>query len=278
MNPLFFIRRILVSKIACLTLPCLFLCVVIATPCIGAGKPMIAQETTSKKKSKNTKKVKDFGNSRVSTDSKDAAPQIESESNAAQTTKSEDIRKTKKFEVDALFTPSSDFMLRYGASFAKSLSPNLRIGLTYLGGSKNKDFSEGTVKSTAVLTGMAVYGEGRFFVGNSFNVVSGIGYRSALIDAQISDSTFDVRPKITVQSIVVPLFLGNAWTWNSGFTLGVDWIGAFIPISGSAKSSLTGNLTSRDASALNDIILQDGQNLAKETSLTLLMTSLGWAF
>ena len=115
MNPLFFIRRILVSKITCLTLPCLFLCVVIASPGIGAGKPLIPQETTSKNKSKNTKNVKDFGNSRVSKDSKDAALQTESESNAAQTSKSEDIRKTKKFEVDALFTPSSDFTLRYVA-------------------------------------------------------------------------------------------------------------------------------------------------------------------
>jgi hypothetical protein len=58
----------------------------------------------------------------------------------------------------------------------------------------------------------------------------------------------------------------------------LEWIGAFVPLSGSAKSSLNGNLSSSTISDLNQKFVDLGDELAHKTSLTLFLTSLGWAF
>jgi hypothetical protein len=84
--------------------------------------------------------------------------------------------------------------------------------------------------------------------------------------------------KIAIQSIAAPIFIGNRWTFPSGFTIGCDWIGAFIPFSGKATSTLDGNLSSSTITDLNEKFVSLGDDLAHKTSLTLLLTSIGWAF
>jgi hypothetical protein len=78
--------------------------------------------------------------------------------------------------------------------------------------------------------------------------------------------------------VIVPLFVGNQWTWPGGFTLGVDWIGAWIPLSGQTQVSMTGGLPEKDLEELTNWILKANDGLSKKTSLTLFLTSIGWAF
>ena len=179
-----------------------------------------------------------------------------------------------------LYTHLSDFILSYGASGAYGVSPDLQVGGLFLMGSKSKDYSEtSTIKSSAKYTGSAFSLYGRYFIGNSFNMFSGLGYRQAKVTYSIQDTSgIKLDGTLSIQSVVIPLFLGNAWTWGSGFTLGVDWIGMFLAVSGSAKSELSGNLDSTILKSFNDSFVTEGDRLAKSNSLTLFLTTVGWAF
>jgi hypothetical protein len=111
-------------------------------------------------------------------------------------------------------------------------------------------------------------------------MMAGLGIRNATIDYTIEESSLNLKlkGKIEIQSIAVPVFIGNRWTFSSGFTIGCDWVGAFIPLSGKAESSLDGNLSSSTIAELNEKFVSMGDDLAHKTSITLLLTSIGWAF
>jgi hypothetical protein len=76
----------------------------------------------------------------------------------------------------------------------------------------------------------------------------------------------------------LPVFIGNHWTFDSGFTIGCDWVGDMIALSGSAKSSMDGNLDNETIKTFNQEFLDLGDSLAHKSSLTLFLTSIGWAF
>jgi hypothetical protein len=187
-------------------------------------------------------------------------------------------RKADSFLLGALYTPVSDFMLQSGVYVEKAISPDLRLGLSYLGGSDLVSSSEDGVTADATLKGTVFAFNARYFLGSSFNVLGGIAYRSATIDYKIADATFSINGEISATSMTIPLFIGNSWAWDNGFTVGVDWIGAFVPLTGASQSEIDGNLPSDAASDLNDKLLDLGVDLSKRTSLTLLLTSIGWAF
>jgi hypothetical protein len=199
--------------------------------------------------------------------------------NISDSSSSEEIRKSQQYEVDALYTPLSQYILSYGASASYSLNPNFKVGLTYLQGKKSVDISDSTVTAKGDLTGMAVNIQARYFLSNSFNLSSGLGYRAANIKYNVADTVGNhVEGELKISSITIPFFIGNSWTWESGFTLGCDWIGVFIPLSGSSKGSTTGNLSSSTITDLNSDFVEMGDKLAKKASLTLALTSIGWAF
>lgn len=240
-----------------------------------AGNDILVVQTSVGKKAKDKAKAKPNATKSPKKDSEAAGSEPES---APGDDTSASVRAAQSYEALAHYTPASDFVLQYGASFGKALKPNLRLGLTYLGGSKSVSSSIGTTTMEASLSGMAVYGYARYYFGNSFNAFSGLGYRSAIINYKIAGGTFSLDGKLNIQSVTIPLFLGNAWTWKNGLTIGCDWIGAFVPIGGSAKSTLDGNLTSSESDELNQDIVDLGNKLAKTTTLTLLLTSIGLAF
>ena len=194
------------------------------------------------------------------------------------------IRKTQAANVELLYTPLSDYVLSYGVGGSYNLKPNLALGLQVLMGSKTVNYSStdqaSTVSGNAKIQGTVGYVYGRYFFGNSFNMMTGLGVRSASIKYILEESSLKlaVDGKIDIQSIALPVFIGNRWTFKSGFTIGCDWIGAFVPLSGSAKSSLSGNLPNEMISDLNDKYLSLGKDLTHKTSMTLFLTSLGWAF
>jgi len=194
------------------------------------------------------------------------------------------IRKTQAANVELLYTPLSDYVLSYGVGGSYNLKPNLALGVHILAGSETLKFSganqTATAYGSAKLQGTAGYVYGRYFFGNSFNMMTGLGVRSAKVKYHIEESSLKlaVDGKIDIQSIALPVFIGNRWTFKSGFTIGCDWIGVLVPLSGSAKSSLSGNLPNELISDLNKSFLSVGEGLAHKSSLTAFLTSLGWAF
>lgn len=185
--------------------------------------------------------------------------------------------------VEALYTPLSDFVLRYGARGVYQLMPDLQLGLTFLTGSeKLKGVSDaGTaVLTEATISGLALYGEARYFIGNSFSVSSGLGYRTANITYRIEDRSFGfyIDGKLNISSIVIPLFIGNHWTWDNGFTIGCDWAGVMIPIAGSSSASTEGNLGDDSVKQVNDAVVDVGDKLSKHISITLALFKIGYMF
>jgi hypothetical protein len=200
-------------------------------------------------------------------------------SDSEQVSDSRTIRAKQRQNYSLLYTPLSDFLLKFGAQLQWAPSPSLQVGLLGLTGSETKDssYEGGTVTSSG--TGLVLALHARYFVGNSFNIFSGLGYRSAAIKLNLKDKLLgSIDGDLKVQSIAIPFFIGNHWTWSSGFTLGCDWIGAWIPVSGKTEASIKGNLSQKDRDEFVDIGAKIGDGLAKTTSFTLFLTSIGWAF
>ena len=96
--------------------------------------------------------------------------------------KSRDIRNSQTANIDILYTPVSDFVLSFGGGGSYNAKPDLALGLHYLTGSKTTHYdSTGngvTVKGDATIHGSAGYVYGRYFFGNSFNMMAGLGVRT----------------------------------------------------------------------------------------------------
>lgn len=193
-------------------------------------------------------------------------------------------RASKKYGAEVLFTPVSDFMLQFGVGGHYTLSPKIQVGFDYLTGSKDivGEFQKtGSVEVTkATLSGMAAFAYGRYFFGNSFNAMAGLGIRNATGTLRVEDTSTKefFESKLSISSFVMPIAIGNHWSFDNGFSIGCDWVAAFVPLSGSAKTTSSTNISDPDIDKFYDDFQKTGDSLAKTTSLTLALTSIGWQF
>jgi hypothetical protein len=231
----------------------------------------VEPKTPRKKKKRKSKKPL--------TDESTSTPEGQSKTDASKLEDSRTNRTKQRQNYSLLYTPVSDFILQFGAQAQLVRSPSLQLGFLLLTGSEmwGQDYERGVIKLTGNGTSFSL--TARYFLGNSFNVLTGLGYRAATVKIDIEHiSLGQVAGDFKVQSATIPLFIGNQWTWPGGFTLGVDWIGAWIPISGETQVSLKGDLPQKDLEELTALLMDAGDGLGKKTSLTLLLTSIGWAF
>ena len=144
------------------------------------------------------------------------------------------------------------------------------------------DFADqGSVHVTrADLTGTAVWGYARYFLGQSFNVLAGFGLREAKANLRIEDTATDqfFESNLKVSSMVLPLALGNHWVYDGGFTIGCDWLAVLVPITGTASTQSSSNIDDPGIDKVFDDFQTLGERLAKSTSLTLGLTTVGWQF
>ncbi len=228
---------------------------------------------------KNSRKKKKRKIKKPATDESTSTPEGEATAAASTLEDSRTNRTKQRQNYSLLYTPVSDFILQFGAQAQLVRSPSLQLGFMVLTGSETwgQDYDFGVVKNNG--NGTAFSLTARYFLGNSFNVLTGLGYRAATVKIDIEHMVLgQVAGDFKVQSATIPLFIGNQWTWPGGVTLGVDWIGAWIPISGETQVSFKGDLPQKDMEELTDLFMDAGDGLAKKTSLTLFLTSIGWAF
>ncbi|MEI6833103.1 MAG: hypothetical protein WCL28_03845 [bacterium] len=228
---------------------------------------------------KNPRKKKKRKIKKPATDESTSTPEGEATADASKLEDSRTNRTKQRQNYSLLYTPVSDFILQFGAQAQIVRSPSLQLGFMVLTGSETwgQDYERGVIKLNG--NGTAFSLTARYFLGNSFNVLTGLGYRAATVKIDIEHIVLgQVAGDFKVQSATIPLFIGNQWTWPGGFTLGVDWIGAWIPISGETQVSFKGDLPQKDMEELTDLFMDAGDGLAKKTSLTLFLTSIGWAF
>jgi len=196
------------------------------------------------------------------------------------TSDSQGIRSTQSQNYSLLFTPVSDFYLSYGAQAHYIKSPKLQIGFLALSGTYTDSFDATSLVGEANAQGSVLSINARYFFGNSFNVTSGLGYRSANIDMKFTGKSLlaEIDANVKISGLVLPFFLGNHWTWSNGFTMGVDWIGAWIPLSPKTVTSVSGSAPDSLLEESRDIAHDAFAKAANSTTLTLALTSIGWAF
>lgn len=135
------------------------------------------------------------------------------------------------------------------------------------------------------LTGLLVFGKARFFVGNSFNVSGIVSYRRIEVaaDIDVTDTATNVSGGLSVDvvstSFTAGIAIGNHWAFDSGLTLGADWIGYNQPLVSTAKSSTTrrGVLTS-GGEDLSDSVQSMAEKLGKTAHAQLLVGTIGFLF
>ncbi len=148
------------------------------------------------------------------------------------------------------------------------ISPDLVVEGSYVAGSSSFAGFEVTTSMLEV--------RAKYFIGNSFYAIGGLGQRSIGINAELDASSAGgdkVNAKVSTASTGLSLGIGNHWQW-SGFTLGCQWIGYFMPLSSSGDTDL--DVSGADPKDTKD--LQDSIDALAETpSYQALRLYLGWA-
>ncbi|MBQ49266.1 MAG: hypothetical protein CMP10_17950 [Zetaproteobacteria bacterium] len=174
-----------------------------------------------------------------------AAKEGETESEVGE---SEANRKNVKYTVlyesgFGMTLPTSGFNAGY------FLKPDQMVDFSYISGGTSS-------------LGWSVIGVGyKWFPGNSMYLHGGLGQRSLKLDIDLGSAE--------LSSLGLDIRLGNRWQWG-GFTLGIDWLGYFLPISSSASTSAAIPDNNKD--------LQDAEAIGQVAHLQLFRLGFGWSF
>jgi hypothetical protein len=196
------------------------------------------------------------------------------------------IRSRRPFGAQLSYTPLSDFVLQFGGALHYNMGSTWQFGGSGLFGSQDLSSkvsaTDGTKIPTLTLSGSAIDFFARWHpMQGTFSTKFGLGYRRATANYRIDSSATFVEGTLDITSVVVPIFLGNHWSFDNGFQIGCDWIGAYVPLTGAARSTLSSNeptTTSGSLASSNQSIVTLGESLATKTSLTLAVINLGYQF
>jgi len=173
------------------------------------------------------------------------------------------------------------------------IAPPLQLGYFVTGdfvvglssGSASVTQDEGNAKSSASFKDSGAWA--RYFLGNSFNLLLGYDKRSWAADATVSETqyipnygyqTATATAGLTAEASVATLGLANHWTFDGGFTLGVDWVLGSSVLSSSSTTSITTNAGVNTTTLDNDLSkLADTLNKISGLGGVTVLT-LGWAF
>lgn len=171
-----------------------------------------------------------------------------------------------------------------GVAVSYFLSSDLKLGLQYASGVydlKDDVADVGTVSLTkADLGGTLTLAFAQFFLGNSFFVQAGLGTRQFTVDASLSDSVTSASLDMSTESnsTVASVSIGNTWSWDSGFSLGAEWIGATIPISSDSSYSVSSTVTGDSFDELVNDTKDLSEALGETVGPMLLVLNIGFAF
>lgn len=203
-------------------------------------------------------------------------------SRAARSTKTVTVEAGGGFVIGALSGPQIDVLY--------NMLPDLQLGLMYGSGSLDLKSAIGDTSDVetrqAKLSGGIIALEAIYFVGNSFYTRLGLGQRSIDADLDLHHKKVDygIAGTIEADSQILLFGIGNQWQFDSGFTIGAEWIGYSQPLSSSSSSSLREKGAAAGAAEKSDLdkLKKDFEDAAEAIgesgSSRLLIMSLGWAF
>lgn len=147
------------------------------------------------------------------------------------------------------------------------LSPDSIVDLSWTNG--KFEWLGFEMKSTAIAVRY------KSFNGNSFYWRAGGMFRTYEYDASYYDlsSAQTSNGTVKISATGLDLGIGNQWQWDT-FSLGCDWIGAFIAVTGSSSVSRAAGATD----AWYDKEVSDAKSISKKGNLQLLRFYLGVSF
>ena len=168
-----------------------------------------------------------------------------------------------------------------GAGGYYFISSDFHAGFSYSAGSYTLPaLSSGTLSSEPItLNGSLLATKMRYFFGNSFYTELHLGQRSLDFSTKssISSTTDTISMTVNSVSIYAGLSIGNQWSFDSGFTIGVDWLGFFAPLSSSSSSQTeTEGTISLAQESLSETVEDGAQLIAKAPHSSAFILSLGW--
>lgn len=119
----------------------------------------------------------------------------------------------------------------------------------------------------------------RYFPGNSFYVVGGLGKRTIDFDLAAVSGSARIAEKIKTESTVVSIGIGNIWSFDSGFFIGGEWIALAVPLASSRSTEIKSNTgTTADLQELEKDAQDAADQLGEMTTAGIAMLKLGWQF
>lgn len=165
-----------------------------------------------------------------------------------------------------------------------NLNPKLQFGLSYVMGTLDLKSSVTALTGANIdklnLNVSLIEAYAKYFVGNSFALIGGLGYRNINSDISVTSTTGSkntATSKSTGTAFVAKIGLGNYWSWKSGFTLGCEWVGYLTPLS-SAYSSDSSGVSTASMASLNNSANDLSKTFASTSTAQFLNLAIGYSF
>lgn len=216
-------------------------------------------------------------------ENQDASEEPDVSPNEAETEKNEsaDARVGKTFAASWLLIGDTKIGSPSGILLTHCVNPQMQLSIAFLKGKQQGP----TIARNILLSDSADdiswasinYQSGGFevrrFIGNSMNIALEVGAASILFDYQTANDNASGQAKGHYQYATAAV--GNAWTWDRGFTFGVDWLRLNQPFGGASNEKYAHPDAKTDA---EQKFHKKALAPLKETNIEIFRMRFGWMF
>ncbi|MCX6130217.1 MAG: hypothetical protein NTX25_14285 [Proteobacteria bacterium] len=236
------------------------------------GGQRLAQQDDGNRRSNTKKSGKKIANS-----TRIALNEDPSDLNNQEDKSDEPVKKNSRYN-----RSQRKFSLLLGAGIADGASGRMMADL-YLSRDLHLDFEirNATEFVDGVTKTLFLTSHLKYFVGNSFYISAGPGYSKSVANknesvygSTLSDD-YKSHTEILLDDMGLEASIGNQWQWNH-FTLGVDWVGNYLPLSQLNYQKTVTNTTYKDNKETTQVYKENPNPLKARNRYTMLY--LGFAF
>ncbi len=199
--------------------------------------------------------------------------------------KSSAVRKKDPMSINVHAAARSDHLLRYGVSLGYTVAKRFELSALMLGGQEalTASLSLPSGMTTAKATGLTLQGSmnGRLFLGESFSILLGAGYRQLKVDYTLSETGTEraATANHMLEDAVGIVGVGHHWANKGGLNFGVEWGLLSVPFKTQATAALkTNGLTDDEAAQVDTATSADVDKINKAKSFSLGVVTIGFRF